>query len=477
MISILNKLKNYNQTFSFKKNFFLYFSWTLIWLHLNSKINYSKLSFELSTEYFIDLINFTRYWIIFLIPFFFLVIFRLKSFKINTPIILLFAFSFLQIIAYGNFKYVNSDIYNELLLSNDLIKNGYNIRFSYSFFTALSFSIPLFVISICQTSKEILKNLFKISLVILGIITIIYTLKITYEFINSDKENLYYLPFLTWGIWGGIPSPRATGMARWFLILFIFFISCLFFENNKIKKNIYFSFIIFCGIFIILLQSRTSFYLMLLFSIFLIFIDKERFKNFKVLLIIIILQFSFSKIFYEVKEIYFLKTKNIEKTELEKISENYYKDKNRQKFRVLSANDNITTGRTVIWKNILKISFSKPLTNQLIGFGSQADRYLVQQNASNAILYVLICSGFIGLAIFLFIFLIILKSIIYFFKDSESYKKVDKYYLFSIFILIFLTLRSIVENSFTVFGIDYIFFLKAYFYILNSSLHDEKKLS
>ena len=71
MISILNKLKNYNQTFSFKKNFFLYFSWTLIWLHLNSKINYSKLSFELSTEYFIDLINFTRYWIIFLIPFFF----------------------------------------------------------------------------------------------------------------------------------------------------------------------------------------------------------------------------------------------------------------------------------------------------------------------------------------------------------------------------------------------------------------------
>ena len=88
------------------------------------------------------------------------------------------------------------------------------------------------------------------------------------------------------------------------------------------------------------------------------------------------------------------------------------------------------------------------------GYGAQADRYLINQSASNGIIYSLISSGIFG-----FIFFMIFSFII-FFQTLKKLIFLKKDYLnndliFHIIILIILA-RSLVETSYAVFGIDLI---------------------
>jgi hypothetical protein len=130
--------------------------------------------------------------------------------------------------------------------------------------------------------------------------------------------------------------------------------------------------------------------------------------------------------------------------------------------KILRTNDeqSFSSRRFEDWKDIVI------LTNQnfLYGYGTQADRFLIDQTASNALLYAYSSAGIFGLLSILFIYLryfyIFLKSI-KFFPSSNSV------FLFSYIILIVLFLRSIFESSFTVFGIDFILFALAIYNIEN----------
>ena len=89
----------------------------------------------------------------------------------------------------------------------------------------------------------------------------------------------------------------------------------------------------------------------------------------------------------------------------------------------------------------------------IYGYGSQGDRHLIQQTASNGLLYALSSSGVTGLLFF------ILMSLTYFFVAYKNFIKFKKkqYRRINASILIFLILlRSILESSYAVFSVDFI---------------------
>jgi len=130
--------------------------------------------------------------------------------------------------------------------------------------------------------------------------------------------------------------------------------------------------------------------------------------------------------------------------------------------KIWRTNDNVSfsSQRFGDWKNIAI------LTNQnfLFGYGTQADRFLIQQTASNALLYAYSSAGIFGLLSILFIYL---RYFYIFLKSIKVFPSSSSVFLFSYIILIVFFLRSIFESSFAVFGIDFILFALAIYNIEN----------
>ena len=123
--------------------------------------------------------------------------------------------------------------------------------------------------------------------------------------------------------------------------------------------------------------------------------------------------------------------------------------------------------------------------NFITGFGPQADRHILYNNskidestvilgpfgynASNGIIYSLICSGLLGMLCFIIINLIILfkiiKLLIYHFKISNLNSK--PFLVSSIFSILFLQMRLLFENSFSIFGVDMLILMSAYLIVQN----------
>ena len=119
-----------------------------------------------------------------------------------------------------------------------------------------------------------------------------------------------------------------------------------------------------------------------------------------------------------------------------------------------------TSNRFSDWKNIIKKNDST-----LFGVGVMGDRFLINQSASNLLLYTYSSSGIIGSIL---IGLLLLRS---FFVCSKillfNEKKLNienSLLLSACYIQYFLLGRSLIESSFAVFGIDFLIFFSAYFY-------------
>ena len=153
--------------------------------------------------------------------------------------------------------------------------------------------------------------------------------------------------------------------------------------------------------------------------------------------------------------------KTIETNELKKNQE-----------RLLSTQS--TSGRTVIWTNIITIIKEDKI---VFGKGPQSDRYLLnkfiknkestdytiyENNASNALLYSYLCAGIVG---FVTLVCIYLNTIILIYKNIfviKSFSKNNILINFSTITLLYLLIRSVFENSFSLFSIDFVFFIVSY---------------
>lgn len=482
----------------FKPKFLIFYILILLFGGLGSKWQYNISAIDTISE----VINLLRFLIFFTAPIIFYFFFKYsKKYKFNNNMVLncFYLIFLIQLIGFANFYFLNQSLYEEKLIDQNLIENGYNLRFSYSFYIGFALVIPLPLMALLINKPRISSEAIKISIIFLATITTLYLSKVVYEFFIDNKIYFYHLSFLTWGKILDVSAPRATGISRWLIIIYIFCISTLFLS----KKNnlILFSLLIIIGTFIYLFQSRTSVYFLVFVTFFLIFKDKKFIQNLLSIIIIYssiyiisssVSHYKHNSIMKEVQEK--IKIVELEITELKKNDtpksdltssepidvtlnnrlKNLQNTKKNYKLKENSRNfgdeNNYSTGRVEIWKELYPYIFKSKISNLLIGYGAQSDRYFSGQNASSAIVYIFITSGLLGFILFSIICLNILYLILKIFRNRKQIdikKFRNRHILFCIICLFFLMCRSLVEISFTSFGLDYLFFLVCFVNLYN----------
>jgi O-antigen ligase len=262
--------------------------------------------------------------------------------------------------------------------------------------------------------------------------------------------------------------PRSSGLGRMALLIFLFFV--IFVDLNKIKNKLFLIFLIFLvipGIFLTQSRAIVGVYILVLLVIsfskyFKLYnLQFNDFKKNLVMFIIVplitsilITQLKPSNLNYY-KSLYFKMINDSENSKLNKVEKEL-------KF-LRNQNPSFSSYRITHWKDIIKKT--KSTQSVLIGNGTQADRFLIKQTASNATLYFYASTGVIGLLIYAMIIInivkILLKKINYLKKSSHK----DNKFTFAVLVIFVFLIRGLVESSYAVFSIDYIFFIIALYFI------------
>jgi len=408
-----------------------------------------KINIFLDEKSFNDYINYFRGILPIISGFFILcyVIINKKKFEIADIIAIIFFLYFL-LQRFG-------------LLINFPINEEDNFYYRIYFLLLLFFSIFLFL----SIKKNYLNKILILMTILILVVNLYFLTIATFEFFFINKKPFYYLKiFQAENTILGSPSIRSTGLARINLILFIFTLVYL----EQIKKNYIIFFIILNLLCIILLQSRVNIYSFYFFLIFYLFF----FKNIKIkqrIKLFIIFSCIPLLIYHSIK---FDQSSSSSSSSSSSIGANV---KNNIIFNPSKHEsiDNFSTGRYTIWKDLL--SSKKNFKQITFGFGTQADRVLTAPSyfsASNAYVYIFISSGIIGLIIILSFLIFLIYRIVKLIFVNKIFSKNGNILLkFSILLLTYLLIRSLVESSFAVYGIDYLFFILSSKIIILSATH------
>ena len=338
------------------------------------------------------------------------------------------------------------ETYSTLILDNPNV----NI-----YFIVCSFNVILTVLLLKTffTQNEIFL-IFNLSIIILLFLLIFFGVQYLYVALR-DGINVY-------ASWATVndnlitEGPRPTGLARTALISMIFFMNIKFLKKPYKKVNFI---IIYTSVaLILLLSSRTIIFLYFLYLVFHLFYfkiyDPKNILLFlKDLILIPIIFVVLFGSFQQISKNYSLQSKignffNFSTKDLKFSTKDIARDYPEIKS---SQGREFTSGRLNDWKIIFQNN-----KNFLLGNGVVGDRYLINQSASNLIVYTYASSGLIGILIIISIsfvaFFYACKNLFINKSKQEPYK-----YVASVIIII-LILRSILETSYGVFGIDFILF-------------------
>jgi hypothetical protein len=293
------------------------------------------------------------------------------------------------------------------------------------------------------------------------------------------------------------PVPRSSGLSRMAIILFLFlYIQLIFVKNEKYKTILYLFIIAFLAFTLFNLQNRISIFYILILILFTFFFKISNLslkKKIIYILCIFIIPFFIHlniqqatlasiKIYKnlitdKVQIIVSEKTEKIENTEntekTKKIEENEEKIKDKEKSVILTGLKKqrlfikSSTGRKELWDRTINLFFM----NNLIGYGPQADRVLLDENVSSLYFYSILCGGIISF------FSIIIMTIILFLKSlklifvKKIFSSTEKFTCLSLLFIGYLYLRTVVEISFGVFSIDMILFFLTYNILRNSAYY------
>ena len=346
-------------------------------------------------------------------------------------------------------------------------------------------------------SLDIKKKLIIVSYFTLFIIFLSGLTLLVIHILNSDIYSSNYF-----SLYNSVPGnkqkflnhelPRVTGISRTLAVLNIFIINIFFICYKKKQKYLIYFFSFFLGVIIFAFQSRGTI-ICFVASIFilLVFLKKityiQKIKYFALFLIVPFILFESARLY----SLSLVKNSNLDLDRLESFKnlDRLESIKNNEdsltnfemllkKNRLIS--DNTTSGRLDLWRSALK-KYNK---EKIFGYGPQADRFLLLENVkksysnnvSNAYIYAFLCSGYFGLISFVLIvfkiFFLILKKI---FFEKIFYTKNCHLEKFSILVIIFLLIRSIFENSFSVFGIDFILFTISTFILIEKKIVTKQK--
>jgi hypothetical protein len=329
------------------------------------------------------------------------------------------------------------------------------------------------------------KKIFLITLSFIGLIAIYFTYQLIYESIKNNAKFMYFSnTLMADSVTFHQANPRITGLSRMLLIFyFLFFLFLL-----KSHKKIFWQVILIILILLLYkMQTRGAFIgIIILYIIFFFFYSLELKKKFVNLLVLVLFPLIIFETYYFIKKKYNLFNVSDFKTQEQNIltqEENILTQEENILFEQSRLFENETSGRYTIWKNALFIIDDKKI---ILGYGPQADRflffifrinyenkniyydkngnpYLYDNNVSNSLIYAYLCGGIVGffllLSIYLLAIIVVVKNI---FVNKIFLFKNNLWLNFSNILIIYLGFRGIFENSFSVFGIDYIFFILAY---------------
>lgn len=341
---------------------------------------------------------------------------------------------------------------------------------------------------IIRDKKKFNILILKVFILIISIIAIKFLYEVYVEFFQTiliKKKVVYFFYNFTSmspnKLFLDQPVPRSSGLSRMIIIIFLFLYGILFFTKNlKTKKILLLILLGFIAFSIFNLQNRVSILFMfgllvfsLVFKISEVPINKKIIFLFSIFIVPFFIHINIGLISSTtidfVKKINETDTSNDKDKDINKI---IVKDKDKDKDSGISFNNysnqrilsGDTSGRKTLWGKTISLFFK----NNFKGFGPQADREMLNQNVSSLYFYSMICGGIVSLIA------IILISIILFFKSIKMifieniFKSNQMFVCFSLLIIGFLYLRSIVEITFGLFGIDMILFFITFNILRNS---------
>ena len=450
-------INNFNKKYK-ELIIFIILSWIALWFSIDTHINLSQIkNFSL-----IALFHNTRiliaFFTIFISTILILYIVLKKEIKIfnntNSTLFLFLFYFILQIIGLKR----NSEL-------------EFNIENLYLIILAIG-SLNIFLIVNFLKLTKILKYILYLTIIMLAVFLIILVFtKINsstlfpqsgaldlYSFIHPEEKFL------------NREYPRITGISRMLAIVNLALIIFLEF-NNKLKSILL---LILAGFFSSIIwgmQSRGTiicFFFSLLVICF--YLKNINFKKALSLIFIlfflpaIIFEYSITIVFKKNYEsIINLKLENEKKQNDNKNIEDQKEIIKKNQIRILETKH--SSGRIDLWKGLI----DKYDKNKLFGYGPQADRillgkdydrtYAYSNNVSNGLIYAFACGGYLAALIIIIIYYRIFTYISYFFLKKKFLKKMPSVVKISIILLIFLSIRSLVENSFALFSVDFLLFL------------------
>ncbi len=263
---------------------------------------------------------------------------------------------------------------------------------------------------------------------------------------SSLENNSIYQPIMSEA------PPRSSGISRIALIVSLFIL--IFIQEKKIYNFIFYVALIYLNLAIFITYSKINILSLVFLSSFIILFSKSNYK-------IKIIKFLSVIIIPLILTIYIVHAKQnrlfpFENLKIDEIEKKIFEERD-----IVPRKDHIFsfTGREIIWKDIIL----KTQNRWFIGNGPQADRYIVNQSASNSIFYAYSSGGIAASIIFFALYFNfafkIIKLII-----SNKIKLIieNKLFYSSTIILIYLFMRSVFESSFAVFGIDLIIFITTF---------------
>ena len=436
---------------------FLCLMWIGILVNANSHFNHIRGFFnaEITLFSFINLIRASSI----VITIFLIIILNLKKIKIKKVLIftIFYFYIFIQLVSFLLLRNINQEYDQFYFLLN---------QFLIIFFFHI-------IISLKKISDDelFLINKFFFYILITFIFTVIVLLgkNLYFEFLSDGAKSFYYGYFVSPGsIYLDQQVPRITGIARLILVLIVFSSTTLLYSKFKISSFVILSFLTSM---LLLSESRFSIYCFFILSFFLLIIDKKYSlskKIFSFLLIIFISNFiNFSMIYLKNN---FNNILNVSQDVSQDVSQNEKKQKwfderikgNAFEYEFRIIQDFTTSGRLEDWLSIIQYIKQKPI----IGYGFQADRYLMNKPVSNSYLYSLVSGGIIGLLLFtLIVSLSLITCFRVIFLNQIFNKESNIIVKSSILINIMVIIRTIIENSFSVYNFDLILFLLTFLII------------
>jgi len=409
---------------------FLILSYTICWFSISTSFYDIVYFVEKKNTNLNTIINFLRQLLNLIIFPILIIIFLKKCRRINFKNELLFVSALL---------YFLSQIPGLLFTDNSFTNIIYII-------SALNI-LFIFVLTNIYFDEKKYVIFFYVIILMLSLITLL-NYKTFVHFVSSESSFTLYTFFNSSETFLGKQSPRSTGSSRTLLLLMI--ITFLVFnkvlkKSNFLKMTIYFS----ISTFILLFQSRTTIVLLITF-ILMNYIYEKNFsirETLKYLITYILMPLIFLYSLLILKQV--IHDKNILNSFFEQ-SINKSISQVTDNFQRPIDPETYSSGRFNDWKEIL----SKINKSIVYGYGAQGDRFLINQTASNGIIYSISSSGILGTISFIFfsIFSIWIVSK----KLFENYKSRISIVNYSSIIVILILLRSLLESSYAVFSIDLI---------------------